>query len=146
MAEITNVELRKARDAQSLPRWKVAQEIGVSEDTVERWERGEVQPTPDDVDRLETLYKAPGLWHGWMRSHYESYRARYPETLDLSTAVAVVNVRHQLTDVLALQDAAERDALPDGRIDDPLLRARYIKEMVEAQAALTDALQKIKEG
>lgn len=142
MAEFTNVELRKARDSQGLPRWKVAMEVGVSEDTIERWERGEVTPTPDDVDRLETLYKVPGMWHAWMRSHYDSYRARYPETLDMTTALSVVNVRHQMADLLVLQDAAERDAMT-GSIDNETLLAKYRKEATELLAAITDALTKI---
>lgn len=142
MAEYTNLELRKAREALKLPRWKVAGEIGVSEDTLERWERGEVEPTPDDVDRLESLYKVPGLWHSWMRSHYDSYRARYPETLDLSTALSVVNVRHQMADLLNIQDAAERDAMT-GRIDNDQLRSNYTREAKELLAALNEVLSKI---
>ena len=139
MAEFTNLELRKAREAQKLPRWKVALEIGVSEDTVERLERGEVTPTPDDVDRLEALYQLPGMWHAWMRSHYDSYRARYPQMMDMSTALSVVNVRHQMADLMSIQDAAERDAMT-GHIDNESLRSRYRKEAKELLAALTETL------
>lgn len=145
MAEFTNLDLRKARDAQHLTRWQAGDYLGVSESTIERWESGETVPTPDDVDRMEILYKRPGMWHAWMRSHYDSYRSRYPEAPQLSPAMAIVNVRHQLMDLMGLQDAAERDALTDDRLDDQRLRARYIKEAEDAVSALADMLARIKD-
>lgn len=143
MAEFTNIDLRKARDAQKLTRWQAGAAIGVSDSTIERWESGETVPTPEDIDQLEKLYKQPGLWHAWMRSHYDSYRSRYPESLDVTTALAIVNVRHQLMDVLNMQDRAERDALPDNRLDNDRLKADYIREAKEAVAALAAMLANI---
>ena len=49
MAECTGLDLRKARDAQKMPRWQLGQMIGVSEDTIRRWEMDEIRPEPDDV-------------------------------------------------------------------------------------------------
>ena len=50
MAECTNIELRKAREAKALTRWQLGNLLGVSESTIERWERGEVVPAPDVAD------------------------------------------------------------------------------------------------
>ena len=79
MADVTPKELATAREAAGLYQYQVASLLGVSEYTVGRWERGEVVPTPDEVDKLERLYKAPGLWYGHMRYQYKSFRDRYPE-------------------------------------------------------------------
>lgn len=139
MAEVTEKDLRKAREDAGLVRWQVAQEIGVSEDTVRRWEDGASRPEPDDVYRLETLYKVRGLWHGWMRSHYESYRAMWSETPSFDRVTsAIMNVRHQLSDVLDMQNEVERGALA-GRM--PV--DGYMKELTEAQAAIAAAMAQI---
>lgn len=79
-----------------------------------------------------------------MQSHYDSYLENHPEeTVDRSQLAAVVNVRHQLADVLAMSDGMERDAM-DGRIDDEQLRRRYLRELEEAEAALVEARRALK--
>lgn len=115
----------------------------MSETTIARWEADEALPDPEDVDTLERVYKAPGLWHRWMRSHYDSYRKRYPEVMeDNGLALAVVDVRHQMQDVMALQDKVERDAM-DGRIDDQPTKERYRKELQEARASIDRTLEQM---
>lgn len=136
MAEITGRELAAARKAAGLHQYQVAHQLHVSEDVIGAWEREEREPHPDQVDALEKLYKAPGTWHGWMRYHYKSYRDRYPEVQhDNSLALALMTARHQMQDVVSMQDAIERDAL-DGRIDNAAQAQRYIKEIAEAISAL----------
>lgn len=126
-----------------MTQWQAAQAVGVSESTIARWESGEASPDPEDVDALEGIYKATGLWHRWMRSHYDSYRKRYPEeAANRDLSLAIVNIRHQMEDVRELQDAAERDAM-DGRIDNPQTAARYTKELRELQASVSEALEKM---
>lgn len=142
MAECTNVELEIARKTAKLPRWQVAQSIGVSEETVRRWETGETRPEPDDVYSLERLYRASGLWHRWMRSTYDSYRQTWPEMENRDLPLAVMNVRHQMADVMALQDTIERDAL-DGRIDNITAQQSYERELKQMQAAIAEALTKM---
>lgn len=51
---------------------------------------------------------------------------------------AVVNTKHQIDDVLKLQDRVERDAV-DGQID-PTLRNSYRQELEEAREAIETAL------
>lgn len=36
-----------------MPRWQLGQMIGVSEDTIRRWEMDEIRPEPDDVGAIE---------------------------------------------------------------------------------------------
>ena len=108
----------------------------VSEDTVSRWERGLYDPTPDQVDELEKLYKAPGLWYGWMRYQYKSFRDRYPENPgDEGLALSMLNAGYQVSDMMKRQEEVLRDAL-DGRIDNEKAFAEYLKEAKEAHAAL----------
>lgn len=143
MAETHGNDLRSCRELRELTQWAAAQAIGISEYTLARWEKGESYPDPDDVWMLEKLYKTPGLWHRWMRQRYESYRSTYPEALDLSLPVSVVNLRHQMEDVLELQDRVERDAL-DGTMDDEATKAGYIAELDELEAAIQEAKRKLR--
>lgn len=142
MAECTNVDLKNARNAAKLPRWQAAQRLGVSEETVRRWESGETRPEPDDVWAMEKAYNADGLWHRWMRSTYDSYRDNWPETVNHTLPLAVVDVRHQMNDVMALQDTIERDAM-DGKIDNTAAAREWLKEAKELQAALAEAVAKL---
>lgn len=145
MAECTIADLQNARKAAKMPRWQAAQRMGVSEETVRRWETGETRPEPDDVWAMEREYKAEGLWHRWMRSTYDSYRDNWPEIVNRELPLAIVNARHQMADVMALQDEMERDEM-DGRIDSRTLRTHYMKEAREAQAALAEALRRMEEA
>ena len=137
MAEFTFQDLRKAREARKIPRWQLANETGVSEDTVERWETGKALPHPNDVSRIEHALHAEGemLWYRWMYSNIDSFRERNPAPVVSELLAAVVSVRYELADVQALHDQLARDAI-DGRIDDPKLRAQALKEISEARAAL----------
>lgn len=137
MAEFTNLDLRKARESRKLTRWQLAAKLGVSEDTLERWETGKQRPEPDDVGRIEDALDARAelLWARWMYSNVESYRDRNPEPQVSPLLEAVVRVKHELSDVLGLYERLEMDAI-DGRIDDPLLRKQARKEIAEARAAL----------
>ena len=145
-AECTKLELRKAREAANLPRWKAGQELGVSEDTLKRWEDPDANASPlsSDVSRMKRVYHAPGLWYSWMYSNDEGFRDHFPAVaVDHSQAMAIVNVRHQITDVLALQDKIERDAM-DGRMDDAAACKAYLAELDDVQAAIAQAKERIK--
>lgn len=136
MADVTHKELQSARKAAGLYQYQVAHLMGVSEDVISDWETGKTLPSPDQVDQLEKLYKTPGLWHGWMRYHYKSYRNRYPESPDGALlAMTMLQAKYQLADVAAQQDQVIRDAL-DGSIDDKRGFDAYVKELKEAYAAL----------
>ena len=143
MAECTHLELRTLRDARKMARWQLANEVGVSEDTIERWETGKSTPTPEDVDRIGEVLEDPGLWDRWMFSNYDSYRKRYPRGQQYSGLIAsVLGVRHSLGSVIALQDCAEKDVI-DGIFDDKELQERYIAQMDEGIASLTKAKTEI---
>jgi len=143
LAEFTHLDLRRERESRKIQRWKLAEALGVSEWTVERWEKGEVIPDPDDVGRIEEFLGATGIWERWMRSQYDSYRKRHPEKApEYDLARSMVRVRYELGDVLALHDKAERDAL-DGSIDEPGLQEKYKKELEEVIAAARDVLEKL---
>lgn len=138
MADITHKELQAAREAAGLYQYQVAALLHVSEDTVSRWERGvrDFKPTPDQVAELEKIYSAPGLWYGWMRYNYKSFRDRYPESPEnAALALSMVQAKYEAADLAEAQEKAIRDAL-DGRIDDKAAFARYIREAREAHEAL----------
>lgn len=136
MADITNRELQAAREAAGLYQYQVAHLMHVSEDVISRWERGETKPDPDQVDALEKLYKTPGLWYGWMRFQYKSFRDRYPDDPgNAALALSMVNAQYEVRDMVQKQEEVIRDAL-DGKIDNERAFADYIKEAKEAHAAL----------
>ena len=136
MADITNKELQTAREAAGLYQYQVAHLKHVSEDVISRWERGETKPDPDQVDALEKLYNAPGLWYGWMRFQYKSFRDRYPDDPgNAALALSMVNAQYEVRDMVQKQEEVIRDAL-DGKIDNEKAFAEYIKEAKEAHAAL----------
>lgn len=137
MAEYTYLDLRKAREARKLTRWQLSNLIGVSEDTLERWETGKQMPTPDDVGHIEDALGARCelLWARWMYSNVESYRTRNARPQVSELLAAVVSVKYEMADVQGLQEQLERDAI-DGHIDDEDLRAKAMKEIEEAQTAL----------
>ena len=142
MDECMGKDLASARKAAGLYQFQVAHFLddGTTEDVVSNWERDVSIPTPDQVDELEKLYKAPGLWHRWMRSHYKSYRDRYAENpAGLNAALAVVNAGYQAADMKNLTDALVRD-LMDGKCDDLELKAQYLKEAKENVAAHNAAI------
>jgi transcriptional regulator with XRE-family HTH domain len=141
MAEFTYLDLRKAREVRKLTRWQLANKIGVSEDTVERWETGKQAPTPDDVGHIEDALDAVSemLWERWMYSNVQSYREHHAKPQISGLLAAIVGVRQEMTDVLALQDKMERDAR-DGVLDDVESRARYRMELEEVAAVVTQAL------
>ena len=145
MAEYTRIDLRKAREAHDLSRWKLGELLGVSESTVERWESGETKPTPDDVDRIGEALKEPMMWHRWMLSNCDSYRKRYIGCEDLALLGSVVRTRYALSGVTGLQEAVERDVM-DGRLDDNALGKRYAEQLREAIAALSDGLARVEGG
>lgn len=136
MADVTHAELAAARKSAGLYQHQVARLMHVSEDVVSDWETGKTPPHPDQVSKLEEIYKAPGLWYGWMRYNIKSFRDRYPENPEnAALALSMVNAKYQVADLLERQEKAIRDAL-DGKIDDERAFAEYIKEAKEAHAAL----------
>lgn len=93
-------------------------------------------PTPDQVDELEKLYKAPGLWYSYMRYTHKSFRDRYPaEENNMALAMSMVHAGYQMADVARRQDDVIRDAI-DGRIDNPKDFAAYLADAKKLYAAL----------
>ena len=143
MAECTGKDLQISRTRTKLTQWVVGNECGVSDSTIGRWERDEELPEPDDVDRFASAVGDPALWHRWMLSHYDSYRRRYINgSCDNTLPTLIARLRYETDDVLNLQASAHRDSL-DGKIDDPMLKEQYTKEVKEMIAAATDVLQEL---
>lgn len=141
MDECMGRDLATARESAGFYQFQVGRLLNVSEDVISNWERDVSIPSPDQVDELETLYKASGLWHRWMRTHYKSYRTRYAENpAGMNAALAVVNAGYQAADVKPLTDALVRD-LMDGKCDDQALKAQYLKEARESVAAQLAAIE-----
>lgn len=140
MAVITNVDLRKARDERDLTREQLATMVHVSASTIENWERGISTPSPDDVDNIARALDNTTLWSDWMMSRYTSYARRHQHARPFDLPMAVHVVRHEIGDVIALQEQAERELL-DGTFDNPRLKERYIIELKEAIAAASYILE-----
>ena len=130
MTTFDGMDLKAARIKANMSVSQAATVCCVSDRTILRWENNDVLPSPDDVDRLEKAYKAPGLWNNWMRYHYDSYAERFPVVNPRDLPLSVVEIRHQAKDVKRLQEEIERDAM-SGSIDNVAMKQRYIKEARE---------------
>lgn len=143
MTEYGHKLLQSARSRSGKLQHEIAIDCDVSERTIQRWESGEVQPGPDDVEKYANSVGDPNLWHHWMLSTYKSYRRVYLKACDDQGLPAkMARFRYEMGDVMHLHDRAERDGL-DGKIDDPQLKAQYAQEVQEALAAGADLLQEL---
>jgi transcriptional regulator with XRE-family HTH domain len=143
MPEFAPTDLKAARVRSKKLQYAVAADCGVSERTIQRWESGELQPEPDDVDRYAVAVGDPALWHRWMLSHFDSYRRRYIGGVAFdSLAAAMSKLRFEMADVSQMYSSAERDGL-DGAIDDPQLKTAFTKELKDLVSAASALLQKV---
>ena len=138
--------LKAARVKAGLTQLQVAAMLSVSVDQVKRMEYGTWIPEMSDVDLLEEQLHEPGMFRRWARAQFPEISKHFgaSDGRDYGLLGAIVNTKHQMNDVLALHDRVELDAL-DGRIDDPILREKYERELQEARQAIDASLQKIKE-
>lgn len=138
--------LKAARVKAGLTQLQVAAMLSVSVDQVKRMEYGTWIPEMSDVDLLEEQLHDPGLFRRWARAQFPEISKHFgaSDGRDYGLLGAIVNTKHQMNDVLALHERVEQDAL-DGRIDDPILREKYERELQEARQAIDASLQKIKE-
>ena len=138
--------LKAARVKAGLTQLQVAAMLSVSVDQVKRMEYGTWVPEMSDVDLLEEQLHEPGLFRRWARAQFPEISKHFgaSDGRDYGLLGAIVNTKHQMNDVLALHERVEQDAL-DGRIDDPILREKYERELQEARQAIDASLQKIKE-
>lgn len=143
MQEFRGFELKSAREAAKFKVWQAAQLLHVSETTLRSWENDEYEPSPDTIDRLEDLYKCPGMWHKWMMSHCDSYRRRFNPVTDTTTTGSIVRNRYAFADFTGLQEAMERDALDNGQIDNQMNREKYIELIKKTLAYLMDTLARL---
>lgn len=139
--------LLKARNDAHMTRQEAGNALFVSPDVIKRWEDTgcKVMPTSLDVSRMETLYSSPNLWHRWMKATDEVYRDHYPYDIpDYPLLMAIVNARHQQTDLIGLYDLMERDAI-DGHVDNRQLLAASLQEAMEAREALDEMIARLKD-
>lgn len=133
------MDLRKAREDANLPRWKAAQELGTSEDTIKRWEdpTEKAMPTSADVNRMESVYNAPGLWYAWMYSSDEGFRDHMTPPSDIDLKASVLALLAETTTLIDQQARIMKDA-SDGRIDNEEDRRQLLAKGRDiAQAALS---------
>lgn len=138
--------LKAARVKAGLTQLQVAAMLSVSVDQVKRMEYGTWVPEMSDVDLMEERLHEPGLFRRWARAQFPEISKHFgaSDGRDYGLLGAIVNTKHQMNDVLALHERVELDAL-DGRIDDPILREKYERELQEARQAIDASLAKIKE-
>lgn len=137
--------IREARQRHGLTQYQMAAMLCVSVEQIKRYEYGTVIPEISDMDRMEEALREPGFFRRWARAQYPEIRKHFGETDDTPTGLmgAIVNTRHSMGDVLAIQEHVERDAV-DGRIDDDALRARYQQELIEVREAIEASLEALR--
>ena len=147
MADCAKSLLETARKSRNLSRLQMADALGESVDTIYRWENdsnknAKCVPDPDTVDRIAEILRTPSLWHRWMCAEYESYRKRHVECGQFGLIASVMRVRHDLDDLVKLQDRVELDVI-DGKFDDPYLKETFIREAREAMESLRQVVEEL---
>lgn len=131
MAAFTGNDLRKWREAQQISAADLAERISCDATTIYRYESGKIKPNPDVMYEICVELGDPDKWTSWMRTEYPaSYGRVHPETAGYELTGALMSMFAEMDDVLEMQTAAMRDGA-DGRIDDPELKDRILKEVTE---------------
>ena len=131
MAAFTGNDLRKWREAQQISAADLAERISCDATTIYRYESGKIKPNPDVMYEMCVELGDPDKWTSWMRTEYPaSYGRVHPETADYELTGALMSMFAEMDDVLEMQTAAMRDGA-DGKIDDPALKDRILKEVTE---------------
>lgn len=131
MAAFTGNDLRKWREAQQISAADLAERISCDATTIYRYESGKIKPNPDVMYEMCVELGDPDKWTSWMRTEYPaSYGRVHPETADYELTGALMSMFAEMDDVMEMQTAAMRDGA-DGRIDDPELKDRILKEVTE---------------
>lgn len=131
MAAFTGNDLRKWREAQQISAADLAERISCDATTIYRYESGKIKPNPDVMYEMCVELGDPDKWTSWMRTEYPaSYGRVHPETANYELTGALMSMFAEMDDVMEMQTAAMRDGA-DGRIDDPELKDRILKEVTE---------------
>lgn len=131
MAAFTGNDLRKWREAQRISAADLAERISCDATTIYRYESGKIKPNPDVMYEMCVELGDPDKWTNWMRTEYPaSYGRVHPETAEFELTGALMSMFAEMDDVLAMQTQALRDGA-DGKIDDPELKDRILKEVTE---------------
>lgn len=131
MAAFTGNDLRKWREAQQISAADLAERISCDATTIYRYESGKIKPNPDVMYEMCVELGDPDKWTSWMRTEYPaSYGRVHPETANYELTGALMSMFAEIDDVMEMQTAAMRDGA-DGRIDDPELKDRILKEVTE---------------
>lgn len=131
MAAFTGNDLRIWREKQQISAADLAERISCDATTIYRYESGKIKPNPDVMYEICVELGDADKWTSWMRTEYPaSYGRVHPETADYELTGALMSMFAEMDDVMEMQTAALRDGA-DGRIDDPALKDRILKEVTE---------------
>ena len=127
-AEFTKSDLRKARESANLTRWQAGDALGVSQDTLKRWEdpMDKSKPASSDVSRMEDLYGYPGLWYAWMHSNDDGFRDRMPPPAPPDLKTSVLALFGSMQSLIEKQTSILLDAA-DGIVDNKI-QAEYVRK------------------
>lgn len=144
MADDAQAILKSVRIAHHMTQQQMANLLSVSVEQYKRFEYGQVIPEMSDVDRIEETLGEAGLFRRWARAQYPEIVKHFgvEDAPDVGLLGSIVQAKHEMRDVLAMQERMERDAL-DGRIDDAALLAQYRRELTEARAAIDASLRQV---
>ncbi len=132
-----------------MTRKEAAPLLGMSEETLRRIEtvdrNHDQQPTSGDLARMEAVYRVPGLWYSFQHSNDDAFRDHLPPLPEYNAQGALMAFFVEAAEAVTLERDALRDAA-DGKLDDPDLKRKLIKEVEDVAAAAILLLQKLKEG
>lgn len=149
-AECTKSDLRKARESANLTRWQAGDALGVSQDTIKRWEdpKDNSKPTSADVSRMEGIYGQAGLWYAWMYSNDDGFRDRMAPPTAPDLRESIMKIFASMQDLIDDRAKILRDAA-DGYIDDRDMAAKIRSlsdDIASASHSLSEEMKRQMEG
>lgn len=119
-----------------MTRWQAGEALGVSQDTIKRWEdpKDSSKPTSADVSRMEDAYETPGLWYSWMYSNDDGFRDRMAPPTAPDLRESIMKIFADIQELIDNEAKILRDA-SDGCIDDKALAAKILQLSVDIASA-----------
>ena len=121
---------RQLRAAMGWSREYAAEQLGMSDDKLERIENGRQTPNPQDVMIMSNVYRAPGLCNFFCHNACEIGRQYVPEVPDRELPEIILRLLNSLYEAEDLHELLIR-ITADGIIDDD-----EIEYMVDVQSTL----------
>ena len=141
MAKATDNRYKEMRRSLELSREAAADELGMSDDKLERIENGKQLPTPQDVLRMSDVYKAPELCNYFCHSDCEVGQLYVPEVTAAELPSIILGLLSSVNRFENMEKSIIR-ITADGDIEnDKIPELLEIQQTLEQLSIMIEALQ-----